>query len=319
MGEPGGPPSEPTTTTLIPLLARKAVVANDPDSITLKAEQVLHEAEQKALPVDLTAIAAAHEIGVVAKDDAAIGVSGVLIRVGDQFTIAYSTRTKNDGHERFSVGHELGHYFLDGHVDHVISADGVHESRAGHVSRDPYEVEADRFSAALLMPHGLFRKAAHKVPDGLAGVEQLAKVCRTSLTATAIRYADYTADEIFAVVVSLNGKVEFCTMSKRLKELPNVRWPKRDDPVPSGTATYRLIADPRNVLDGEREAGTPHLHHWFTTGPDITLEEEVVGLGRFGRVLTILTASNALDDEEAEEEVSLIESWTPKFSRSRRR
>jgi hypothetical protein len=48
------------------------------------------------------------------------------------------------------------------------------------------------------------------------------------------------------------------------------------------------------------------------------VQEEVVGLGQYGRTLTVLTCpglsaekESAYDDEEQE----LIESWTPKFRR----
>ena len=41
---------------------------------------------------------------------------------------------------------------MDGHIDHVLPKDGAHELRAGFVSSDPYELEADNFSAGLLMP-----------------------------------------------------------------------------------------------------------------------------------------------------------------------
>ena len=58
----------------------------------------------------------------------------------------------NPERQRFTIAHELGHYFLDGHIDHVLPNDGVHASHAGFSSSDPYEQEADNFAAGLLMP-----------------------------------------------------------------------------------------------------------------------------------------------------------------------
>ena len=77
------------------------------------------------------------------------GVSGMLIRVGNEFAIGYATHIDNEPFQRFSVSHELGHYFLPGHVDAVIGESGIHESRAGFASNDRYEIEADRFAAGL--------------------------------------------------------------------------------------------------------------------------------------------------------------------------
>lgn len=287
------------------------------DAATHKAEQVLHELGQTSIPVDVMSIARDRKIKVLAKE-AGIGVSGMLIRVGDNFLIAYATHINNDGFQRFSIAHELGHYFLDGHIDHVIGENGIHESRAGHVSRDEYEIEADHFAAALLMPRRAFVTAACEVGDGLAGIEMLASRCRTSLTATAIRYAECIADEFFAVVVAKDELIESCTMSEKLKKLPNITWRKRGDRVPRRTATYRLLGNPGRVLYADREDGTSHLHDWFDLGPNLQLYEEAVGLGRSGRVLTVLTLHGGMDEEE-EEERNLVESWTPTLHRSRRR
>jgi hypothetical protein len=47
------------------------------------------------------------------------GVSGMLLRNGDDFGILYATHIKSSGFQRFSISHELGHYFLPGHIDAV--------------------------------------------------------------------------------------------------------------------------------------------------------------------------------------------------------
>jgi len=51
--------------------------------------------------------------------------------------------------QRFSIAHELGHYCLEGHPDALLS-NGRHYSRAGFVSSDPFEQEADHFSHYFL-------------------------------------------------------------------------------------------------------------------------------------------------------------------------
>src|SRR5262249_8815407 len=132
-----------------------------------KAENFLRQEGITTLPVDPFAIAASHNIEVKPKPDAAGGVSGILLRHGDMFGILYATHIKSEGFQRFSVGHELGHYFLDGHMDHVLPKDGIHTSHAGFVSADPYELEADQFAAGLLMPSTPFKRALGKQDAGL--------------------------------------------------------------------------------------------------------------------------------------------------------
>ncbi len=123
-----------------------------------KAEALLKEEGITTMPVDPFAIADSRDIEVKAKPDTAGGVSGMLLRHGDMFGILYVTHVRSEGFQRFSVGHELGHYFLDGHIDQVLPKDGIHTSYAGFVSADPYELEADQFAAGLLMPSTPFKR-----------------------------------------------------------------------------------------------------------------------------------------------------------------
>src|SRR5579859_4844122 len=124
---------------------------------TQYAEKLLLERGITSLPVDPFAIAAAENITVKAKPNTAPGVSGLLIRVGSSFGIMYATHIRNEGYQRFSISHELGHYFLPGHIDAVFLNDAqVHTSHAGFVSDDKYENEADHFAAGLLMPDPMF-------------------------------------------------------------------------------------------------------------------------------------------------------------------
>jgi Zn-dependent peptidase ImmA (M78 family) len=107
-------------------------------------------------------------------------------------TIAYATHIKSEGFQRFSIAHELGHYFLEGHPDAVFKSGDIHESRAGFGSADQIELEADHFAAGLLMPSHLFAAAAGRYSDGLEAIKGLAADSKTSLTASAIRYAELT-------------------------------------------------------------------------------------------------------------------------------
>ena len=92
-----------------------------------KAEAFLRDEGITTLPVDPFAIAASRDIEVKPKPDTAGGVSGMLLRHGDVFGILYATHIPSEGFQRFSIGHELGHYFLEGHIDHILPEDGVHD------------------------------------------------------------------------------------------------------------------------------------------------------------------------------------------------
>ncbi|MDC0740952.1 ImmA/IrrE family metallo-endopeptidase [Polyangium mundeleinium] len=289
-----------------------------PELADLKAEEVLRERCIASLPIDPMAIARDIGIDVVEKPTGG-GVSGMLIRSGDAFAIAYAAHVPSEGFQRFSVAHELGHYFLSGHIDHVLRERSFHESRAGYVSRDRYEAEADKFAAGLLMPRSLFVRELAAAGEGLEAIEDLARKCKTSLTATAIRFAEYVDEPVAIVVSNPNDEsIQYCFMSKRFQEF-NVTWLRKGELVPRGTLTARFNGDPGQVLHAERDEDTVELRTWFATGPDLRLVEQVIGLGTYGKSLTVLTFEEVFDEEEVEREESLIDSWTPTFSRSRRR
>ena len=175
------------------------------------------------LPVDPFKIAEAHGITVSAKPAEVEGVSGMLLRHGNAFGILYTANIASEGFQRFSIGHELAHYFLEGHPEHVHRDGHVHISRAGFVSADPFEMEADQFAAGLLMPERLFKPLLARCDPGLATVEEAARACRTSLTATAIRCAEMSKDAI-AAIISTGQVVDDRFMSGGMKSLPGLSF-----------------------------------------------------------------------------------------------
>ncbi len=280
------------------------------------AEALLKEEELLSLPVDPFAIAASRDIMVEGKPEKVDGVSGMLLRHGNNFGIVYATHIRSEGFQRFSVAHELGHYFLPGHVHQVIQ-NGIHVSRGGFVTNDPYELEADHFAAGLLMPEQPFRKEIDRREPGLAAIEAIADLCVASRTAAAIRYAE-VGDAATAVIMSTGGVVDYCFMSEAMKSLPKLDWLRKGIKVPLGTVTATLASDPRRVAAGERVKGEADVREWLGGPTSAVVKEESLGLGAYGKVLTILTSTRIgqeLEPDDDEEEQDLIERWTPRFKR----
>ena len=278
------------------------------------AEALLKQEGIATLPVDPFALAASRDILVEGKPEANDGVSGMLLRHGNSFGIVYATNIPNEGFQRFSVSHELGHYFLDGHIDQLLKA-GVHVSRAGFVTADPFELEADHFAAGLLMPEMAFRKEMENHEPGLAAVDALAACCITSRTATAIRYAELSRAAI-AVIVSTGGVIDYCFMSDAMKTLPKLSWLRKGTRLPIGTAAARLADEPDQVRAGTTAADETDVRDWLGGATKASVSEESVGLGGYGKVLTVLS-SDAIgreeEDEDEAEENELMERWTPRF------
>lgn len=281
--------------------------------INRSAEQFLKEKGLNDLPIDPFYIAKLLEIEVISKSFEDVGVSGMLLRSGNSFAIVYATHIKNEGFKRFSVAHELGHYILPEHPQKIFTQ-GVsqHLSRAGFQSIDQLEKEADQFAAALLMPSILFTKASNSLRmEGLEAIRELATLCQTSLLATAIRYVETVSIPV-AMISSCNGRIDFCKISATMAEFRIQSLPK-GTPLPRGTRTELLHRDQELIKNYRGDEAKGDLQDWFGGTRSIPIYEEVIGLGAYGKALTILTTDFELD--EIEEEEKLVESWTPTFRR----
>ena len=139
------------------------------------------------------------------------------------------------------------------------------------------------------MPATPFKKALATRNPGLETVEFMAGLCRTSLTATAIRCAELSSDAI-AVIVSTGPAIEYCFMSDAMKTLPQLTWLRKGSPVPKGTETARLNSDPSRVLNADRVANEIDVMDWLGGNRSAIIVEEVIGLGSYGKTLTVLSS-----------------------------
>lgn len=254
-----------------------------------------------ALPVDPSEIATCK--GITVQSAPLQDCAGSLFKVGDTFGILYSDKLGNEGFERFSVAHELGHYFLPRHPEHIFANGRTqHLSHSGFVSDDRHEMEADLFAVELLMPEQLFLPAlrAQRVV-GMDAIEGLASLCRTSLTAMALRFAEY-ADDPVVVVMTQGDTVLWCSMSQAIRDLRGLTWPKKGSPVPKDSVTYQFNRDKSKIAGAARADGASYLDSWIDGAPSVELAEDVIGLGSYGRTLSILFTQDALRGEDDEDE-----------------
>jgi len=269
------------------------------------------------LPVDPFKIAERVQIIVQGNPDTAKGVSGMLLRHGENYGIIYATYVVSDGFQRFSVAHELGHYFLPGHIDHVLPpGTDAHSSHAGFSSGNIYELEADHFAAGLLMPTDLVRQAICKTRDGLEAITSLALNCGTSLPASAIRYVEIT-DCPAAIIMSMGQTIDYCFMSESLRAYRDdgFTWIRKGAILPNDSETASLNRNVLQIEQGHTTEAETDLADWWGGSKSILGIEQAIGLGQYGKTLTVLTFPNLPDEEEIEEEQQLIESLTPQFRR----
>lgn len=144
--------------------------------------------------------------------------------------------------QRFSVGHELGHWAWDrGKI--AFSCDN--RKFAGEWTGTDKESVANKYASELLLPEHMFKPAATKKPLTFETVRALADSFQTSRTATAIRLVQHGSFPSMVICSSAAGRKWF-VRSRELEEF--TLWPRRD--LSRDSLAFGL-------LRGTRSATTP--------------------------------------------------------------
>lgn len=202
------------------------------------------------------------------------------------FVIYYPESSHNQypGRVRFSLSHELGHYFIEEHR-RIIQEQRVHNSIGPFRSvSDRIESEADKFASAVLIPD--FAMEAAVGSRGfldLTGILKLAEQCQASAQATAFRYVRL-AEEPCLAVVSRHGKILYSFSSDEADER-GFKWLGNKD-VPEKSKAMKCVASRESAILADHS----HTGDWFSERrAGAKLWEESVMLGSSGYVLTLLT------------------------------
>jgi len=121
----------------------------------------------------------------------------------------YYHKGQSPGRRAFTIGHELGHYLLHRELIETDSRfqGGITCDEESVLQRDGQgiEKEADSFAAALLMPlHDFRNQLAPDARPDIAKLSAMAKRYGVSLTATILRWLEYT-DTRAMMIVSNEG------------------------------------------------------------------------------------------------------------------
>jgi hypothetical protein len=103
-----------------------------------------------------------------------------------------------------------------------------------------------------------------------------------------------------------------------MKALPRLTWLRKGSPVPKAAETARFNADPNRVMRADRAVDEIDVMDWLGGTRSAIVTEEVIGLGRYGKTLTVLSSESIGRDGEVDEnddDADLLESWTPRFRR----
>lgn len=196
------------------------------------------------------------------------------------------SRSANPARRRFTVAHELGHYFIDDHRTALEAGISPHNS-SSFSSRMIVEQEADFFAACLLMPQKRFVQRA--MARGLESVLDLSRDFGTSVTSAAVRYAALEISPCAVIKWNPSGYAwKFLSASTLQARFWSTVTKVTD--LPPDSPTSRALRG-EQAGSGFFQAGTtaaawfPWLAH--DSSRNVMLIEEAVQLGAFG-VLTII-------------------------------
>jgi hypothetical protein len=268
------------------------------------ANQLLDSLGVTEYPVDPEAIATRLRIEVVDTPGFPPHCYGGLVLSDGQFRIVVSTACPTPELRRFTIAHEVGHASIDEHTQGLEWVDQAGQQVAlseGHFrgTKNPIEIEADHFASELLMPQRWAQHPVDTLPPGIEAIREIARRFNTSLASTAVRYATLSAAPIL-VVLSKDRTIEWISRSPSVAETAFIRFqPAKDAWAPPGSATRVVADDPEAVSASKQASSAGYLFEWFPRAPKhLTVEVEAIGLGSYGRVLSLLMCPNLPDPDE---------------------
>jgi len=173
-------------------------------------------------PADIDLVAIAWHAGARVRYRPLDGCEARILGYGDRAIITINTRSGSRRRQRFSLGHELGHWHHHKGRSFVCRSDDIGDQKRSF--SDPERV-ADRYAADLLMPRYLFEAAAKRLqPMDMEAVRSLADAFDTSLTATAIRYVGFGPVPAMLVCHGVKGRKWFA----RGPDVPRALFPRQE-------------------------------------------------------------------------------------------
>ncbi len=177
---------------------------------------------------------------------------------------------------RFSIAHELGHYFLEEHRAFLLRTGKAHPSKGEFLSDRTIETEADAFAAGLLMPSDLLGPLVNKGDLTFSQIEEWANTFKTSVTSTARRSIELS-DFPCALIGVREGRVAFTFHSRALidggcyprprgSDLPRAarsKWQAFLDGSVSGETGSALAQDWCQTYDCDRASEAPVDEYYY--------------------------------------------------------
>jgi len=257
-------------------------------------------------PQSLDIRAIAYLRGVLVEDKPLDGAQGRIVIRGDHAKVGVDSSIPEEGRKRFVSAHELGHFELHRQETPLFKCKEEY-FELWRRQNPAVEREANIFASELLMPTRMFGELARGMPPDLHSVRELAERFGTTLTATSLRFLDFTPEPC-AVVCSQAGVVKWCKRTGSFGQF-----------IPSG----QVLDENTYAFDFFHEKALPQgpekvlASAWFpgaSLREGATIQEHSFGMPNYGSVLTFLLIGDIIEPEEDE---GLDDHFTPDGKRYR--
>lgn len=215
------------------------------------AEYIALQYEEKITPVNRIAEHEELELFYDAYDKGTF--DGMTVYTHNRFYIHLNTDNGNredTERGRFTLAHELGHYFIDAH--RIGLKKGILEPHPSIINRKQFnsiEREADYFASCLLMPESRFKQDVFKKKFSFQLIDNLCTQYKVSRTACAFRFAQIGNHPIM-IVYAERGIVKWKLESD---DFP-YKWLLNDKNVPANTVMgeYFTQSNTRDIYKTEQ-------------------------------------------------------------------
>jgi Zn-dependent peptidase ImmA (M78 family) len=241
-----------------------------------------------SIDTDLAAIARFEEIEVY-YDSYERAFDGMLVADGTDFHIHIDIDNGNNPSQRrsrFTLAHELGHFFIDEHRLGLLSGElKPHPSRQDPRTTEPIEVEANYFASCLLMPESKFKRSLTLRSFSSAVIEKVTEDFNVSFPAATIRFAAVGNHEIMAVV-SKDGIAKWYTKSDDF--FPGRFKFKVGSALPPTTVAGEHFAGKNRKLGGIERLCADDWFYPFERWANLPMYEQCVYRDEWGYVISLL-------------------------------
>ncbi|MBQ7668719.1 MAG: ImmA/IrrE family metallo-endopeptidase [Clostridia bacterium] len=234
------------------------------DVNALYAIELIEKLELKP-PIDLYELCKVFNIEIV-KENLKNAYAYFRIRNGRK-VIFLSNSIVGTEKEKFTIAHELGHYFLPNHLEKIddmyTKTDYMYKNK-----RKKIETDVDKFAAELIMPSKFINPELEKISlRNFKQLEELAQKYQVSLTSLLCRYVDLNSE----------------TMALLCYENDKQKWQYKvfDD--------FRFDIYEGKILDDEAEKYTKDtLNNWLDENFQGTVYQVIFDLKKYNMKLVLI-------------------------------